>query len=92
MPLNYFFVLFYVLLNRKFLRKKILSFYKEEKVHVDKRKKKIELKLFTCTIFEETRIKRKEKMQWKLGFVNFFKTRFKRIQKMQLVTWPILLD
>ena len=72
MPLKFFFVLFYVLLNRKFLRKKILSFFKEEKVYVDKRKQKMELKLLTCPIFEETRIKRKEKMIWKLGFVNFF--------------------
>ena len=73
MPLNYFFVLFYVLLNRKFLRKKILSFFKEEKVYVDKRKQKMELKLLTWPIFEETRIKRKEKMQWKLGYVNFLR-------------------
>jgi hypothetical protein len=63
----------YVLLNRKFLRKKILSFFKEEKVYVDKRKQKMELKLLTWPIFEETRIKRKEKMQWKLGYVNFLR-------------------
>ena len=33
----------------------------------------MEIKLFTWPIFEETRIKRKEKMQWKLGYANFFR-------------------